>query len=466
MEDLHVTHVEGKHERYVRLFEDNDREFIKTFFDTHGDFLKKPLLTKNDMKSFMDHFELVLDGIDIESKSFEDLFPLLSAEFQKKHDIVFTSLEGQNRGYSGLMSMLSSSFDFDSDHPTLEPNSLTRSDYNHFLSNEKLIVNNPGFQDVLKLMNAKQDRIILSQILSVQVRACVKPACSVHDAARILLDLQEISKSWSDEKKSSSSPSASTSMAQLFSIVHSFLQETKTVDGIPYNPHAVLAQPHHKIEPLGVGAFFGVEEFVDYCENPTIQKMREICVLFQEHQYRSVGDKDRCVKTPLLPYFLNCTNMFQIETVSFTEDNSINKNGSSAFYDASELSIMVIAPIFYKVIWEGMKGVDYNKEATKRLMYYLQKCNRTIWNKSGVTEEKDALFGVPRPERYIELAEDIQCLQFMMLMLTYALCASNENNLKPFVEIIQILDKAEPHVAKVETSFIQYGTFVVSSLCL
>ena len=155
MEDLHVTHVEKKHERYVRLFQDNDRDFIDSFFSKHGDFLRKPLLSKDDMKCFIDHFNFLLHGINIESKSFEELFPLLSAEFQRKHDIMFSSLEGQNRGFSGLMSILSSSFNFSSNHPMLEPNSLTRRDYNHFLSNEKLIVKNPGFQDVLKLMNAK-----------------------------------------------------------------------------------------------------------------------------------------------------------------------------------------------------------------------------------------------------------------------------------------------------------------------
>ena len=458
MEDLHVTQVERKHERYVCLFQDNDREFIASFFSKHADFLKKPLLTKDHMKCFIEHFELHLDASEIECKSFEELFPLLSAEFQKKHDIVFTSIEGQNRGYSGLMSMLSSSYDFSSDHPTLEPRSLARRDFNHFLSNEKLVVKKPSFQDVLKVMNAKQERLILGQILSVQVRACVIPASSIQESANILLDLQDISKSWSDEKKSSSSPSASTSMARLFSVVHSFVRETvTTVDGIVYNRHAVLAEPCHRIDPHGIGAFFEVPEFIDYCENPTIPKMRRICTLFQENQYRSLADKDQVEKKPLLPYFLNCANMFQINTVSSTEDSNSKENNIPAFYDASECSIMVTAPIFHRAIWEGINGMNYNEKGSKRLKYYLQKCNRTVWNKSGVNLKVDEKFGEPRPEPYVEVMDDIQCLQFMMMTLTYALSASDENNLQPFLEVIQILDKAEPHVVKVETSLKQYG---------
>ena len=472
MEELHVTAVEREASQYVKLFDEDDSKYIGAFFQNHGGFLKKPLLTKDDMKKFRDYFGLPPDENETSSSTFEQLFPSLNVDFQKKHDIVFTILEGQNRGYSGLMSMLSSSFDFLKDHPMLQPNSLTRNDYDNFLSDKTNKCGNPGFSEVQTYMNEKQKRTILSQRLSVQVRVCTSPVKSVEDSKRILLELQEISKSWSDEKKSSSSPSASTIMAKLFSTVHSIMKETATADRVEYNPHAVLANPHHVLKYRSVSDILQEPDFIDYCNMPTIPKYREICSRFSENEYLLSDQHKPTKKKPRLPYFLNCTNMLRINTVSAVDTESKTKSKSkserieNAFYDASELSIMVTAPLFYKAIWEGMEGKDYNDEARNKLMWYLQKANRTIWNQSSVTEEKDEQYGVKRPNEFVQVLHDIQCLDFMMLMLTHALSASDENNLQPFVDIIQLLDMAEPHVVKMETSFLQYGKIIWFALVL
>jgi len=461
MEDLNVTHVEGDHTRYVTLFDEDDTNFIKDFFGNHGNFLKKPLLTKNDIKQFQLHFNLPpSNDVDFVSMSFEELFPKLSLDFQKEHNIVFTALEGQHRGYSGLMSMLSSEYDFLSDHPMFQPNSLERRHYNRFLSNDNVKGRNLDFQDIQRLMNNKEVLPVLAQTINVRVRACVKPVTTAEESAKVLSELENISKSWSDEKRTSSSPSASTIMAKVFSEIHRFVkQTTTTTDGTVYNPHAVLAYPRHRLFYRHVSEIFDLPIFIDYCHQPTIEKFKAICYELQEVPFHSAEDKDRYSnKKPLLPYFLNCTNMLQIESVSCSEEKGVINKENFAYYDACELSIMVTAPLFHKPIWEGIHGREYCNEASNRLLWYLQKYNRTIWNQGSITLKTfDKQFGVPRPEEHHQKMHDIQCLNFMMLMLMHALSASDEQNLNPFVDVIQMLDKAEPHVAKVEVSFTQYG---------
>ena len=200
------------------------------------------------MKLFWHHFKLPPSNEgDFVSKSFEELFPKLSLDFQKEHNIVFTALEGQHRGYSGLMSMLSSAFDFLSDHPMFQPNSLERCHYNHFFSNEKVKGQNLDFQDIQGLVNNKKELTVLAQTINVWVRACVKPVTTAEESAKVLLELEDISKKWSDEKRTSLSPSASTIMAKVFSEIHRFVKETTTTsDGtLLYNQHVIVAYPHH-----------------------------------------------------------------------------------------------------------------------------------------------------------------------------------------------------------------------------
>ena len=466
MEDLNVTHVDGEHTRYVTLFDEDDSTFIDEFFVKHRDFLKKALLTKANMTEFRIHFELPpCDEKDFMSKSFEELFPQLSLDFQKKHNIVFTVLEGQHRGYSGLMSMLSSTYDFLCDHPVFRPNSLERRHYNSFLSNEKIKEGQKlPFQDVQLRMNDKEKLSVLAQTINVRVVACSKPVTTAEESAKVLSQLETISKMWCDEKRTSSAPSASTIMAKLFSEIHKFVKgTTKTNDGIEYNPHAVLAYPCHRLYYHGVGEIFDMPAFIDYCRQPTIEKFRPLCYLLQEKSFPREGDDGQTIKKkPLLPYFLNCSNMLQIPIVSCIEEGGGStkkvKADTFAYYDACELSIMVTAPLFHKAIWEGINGREYSDEASTRLLWYLQKYNRTIWNQGSITLKKaDKDFGVQRPHEFHQTLHDIQCLNFMMLLLIHCLSASNEKNLKPFVDVIQILDKAEPRVVKLELSFEQYG---------
>jgi hypothetical protein len=149
-------------------------------------------------------------------------------------------------------------------------------------------------------MNDKEKLSVLAQTINVRVVACSKPVTTAEESAKVLSQLETISKNWCDEKRTSSAPSASTIMAKLFSEIHKFVKgTTKTADGIEYNPHAVLAYPCHRLYLREVGEIFDMPTFIDYCRQPTIEKLRPLCYLLQEKSFPREGDDGQTIKKNL-----------------------------------------------------------------------------------------------------------------------------------------------------------------------
>ena len=84
MSALHATQIANKSEHYVDLFDTDDTDYIKKFFQENEQILETPLLNVDDMRKFRQHFKLGKLSQEDEKKTFEELYIPLGNEFQQK----------------------------------------------------------------------------------------------------------------------------------------------------------------------------------------------------------------------------------------------------------------------------------------------------------------------------------------------------------------------------------------------
>ena len=453
MSALHATAIANKSDHYVDLFDSDDSIYIKDFFEKNKLFLKKPLLNLSDMKQFREHFQLNELSDQDEHKSFEQLYIPLGIEFRKKVDITFAVIEGQHRSYSSLISMLTARYNFDSPQSTpLEPNSLTNNDFKYFLKNHRHENENCYVQTIL---HNKSELPVLSQTLNVFIRCCTKPITTREQCRRIMESLEKISKSYHDEKTSSSFKSASCTIATTFSQLYTMLSEKDSLkDGEEYNPHAQIACPRWELEETNISNIFYLESYQKFVEQPSFTLARQLIKDLTENNIDQASKK-----SPKLPYFLSCKNMVQLEGLSPKMTTK-----SKCHYDAAELNTLITAPLFHKDIYEAMYGKKYDMFGSTNLQHFLEHQNRTVYPKElSSKSESSSSWGTERPEKYYQHMQDIQAVRFCCLLFNFAMSVANEEDMTIFDEIIQSLDRAEQHQSKsARTSFNLYGMFLQS----
>ena len=442
MSALHATRIANKSEQYVDLFDTDDSTYIKAFFQEHESFLAEPLLNVNDMKHFRKHFGLnELSGED-EKKTFEELYIPLGIEFQQKFNITFAVIEGQHRSYSSLIAMLTARYDFDTPQSTpLNPNSLDNDHFKYFLKSHRHANTNC---DVQKILNNKSELPVLKQKLNVFIRCCTTPITTREQCRTIMESLEKISKSYHDEKTSSSFKSASCTIATVFSELYTLLNEKEYLENDKeYNPHAQVASPKWVLEETDCGPIFHLDSYKEFVDQPSFTLGRKLIADLTESNINQDSKK-----TPKLPYLLSCDNMIQLEGLS----PRMGKN-KQCHYDAAELNTLITAPLFHKVIYEAMYGKKYDKSGSEKLQHFLEHQNRTVYPKE-ISKGLTTSFGTPRPIEYYQHMEDIQAVRFCCLLFV------NEEDMSFFHDIIQSLDRAEQHQSKsAKTSLYLYGTF-------
>lgn len=449
MSALHATQIANKSEHYVDLFDTDDTDYIKKFFQENEQILATPLLNVDDMRKFRQHFKLSKLSREDEKKTFEELYIPLGKEFQQEFNITFALIEGQHRSYSSLIGMLTARYDFDTPQGTaLKPNSLDNKDFKYFLKSHPHANTNC---DVQKILNNKSELPVLKQKLNVFIRCCTTPITRREQCLAIMERLEQISKDYHDDKISSSFKSASCTIATVFSALYSMLDETKiSEDGTEYNPHAQVASPRWALEQKGCGPIFNLDSYKEFVREPSLPSAKK---LIDELAEKNINEESK--KITKLPYFLSCDNMINLEGLSPKMGGN-----SQCHYDAAELNTFIAAPLFHKAIYEAMEGKKYDNIASQKLQHFLEHQNRTVYPEE-ISKGVDTKFGTPRPEQYYQHMEDIQAVRFCCLLLNYALSVVKEDDTSIFNEIIRSLDRAEQHQTEsAKTSLYLYGTFL------